>query len=238
MANFDHPSGNQFIAMLSLESGRNALLGEWKDLPSVPAGAVLKAHRAVEESVRRVTSLRNDKSRTPAQIADAGKKIANATVAELQNARAALKRWSESETEDAKAQIAAALAPDNSASSAVVRSEIRAFVLSKKADATFPAELRGLVESDLRFAQALFEAPAALSGLTSERLATLRHLAATAHAPEASERVMVAQNVAALDAKFAKVEAEVPRNYYNAGHAMQMASRVDVDAPLVSPSAE
>ncbi|WP_257722130.1 hypothetical protein [Falsihalocynthiibacter arcticus] len=43
-----------------------------------------------------------------------------------------------------------------------MRREIRAFILSNKSDPSFSAELRGLVETDIRYATALFEAPATL----------------------------------------------------------------------------
>ncbi len=114
----------------------------------------------------------------------------------------------------------------------VVRSEIRAFVLSKKGDPEFTNELRGLVETDLRYATALLEAPAALSGVSNERLDTLRLHAAAALAPEATERLSVAAEVAGLDAKLAKVAAEVPRSFYDANIEKGMASHVDINSPL------
>lgn len=130
------------------------------------------------------------------------------------------------------AEVEAALAPDIGTAAQVVRSEIRAFVLSKKADPDFIGELRGLVETDSRFATALFEAPAALSGLSPERLGTLRLHTAAAHAPQAAERVRVASEIAGLDAKLASVVAEVPRSFYDANIEKSMASHVDVNSPL------
>ena len=98
----------------------------------------------------------------------------------------------------------------------------------------FDAELRGLVETDIRFATALFEAPAALSGMSSERLNNLRLNAAIAHAPEAAERVRLASEVAELDSKLASVAAEVPRSFYDSNIEKGMASYVDVNAPLAT----
>lgn len=40
------------------------------------------------------------------------------------------------------------------------------------------------------------------------------------------------QDVAALDAKLAKVEADIPRSFYNSTVEAGMNSRVDTDAPL------
>ena len=89
-----------------------------------------------------------------------------------------------------------------------------------------------MVETDLRFATALLEAPAALSGISNERLDTLRLHAAAAHAPEAVERVSVAAEVAGLDTMLAKVAAEVPRSFYDANIEKGMASHVDINSPL------
>lgn len=75
-------------------------------------------------------------------------------------------------------------------------------------------------------------APATLSGISNERLETLRLHAAAAHAPEAAERVSAALEVEALDAKLAKVAAEVPRSFYDANVEKGMASHVDISSPL------
>ncbi len=64
---------------------------------------------------------------------------------------------------------------------------------SKAGDADFQAKLRGLVETDLRYAAAIGSAAAELSGLSSVRAAKLRVHAVAAHAPEASKRVAVAR---------------------------------------------
>ena len=130
------------------------------------------------------------------------------------------------------AEVDAKLSPSVDTAAQVVRSEIRAFVLSKKGDPEFTTELRGLVETNLRFATALLEAPAALSGISNERLNTLRLHAAAVHAPEAAEPVSVAAEVAGLDAKLAKVAAEVPRSFYDANIEKGMASHVDINSPL------
>lgn len=103
---------------------------------------------------------------------------------------------------------------------------------SKAGDADFQAKLRGLVETDLRYAAAIGSAAAELSGLSSDRAAKLRVHAVAAHAPEASKRVAVAQEVAALDAKLAAVEAEIAPSFYNAGIEAGMASAVDISAHL------
>lgn len=131
-------------------------------------------------------------------------------------------------------EIDTALAPDIGTAAQVMRSEIRAFVLSKQGDPAFGAELRGLVETDLRFTTALFEAPAALSGMSQERLNTLRLYAAIAHAPEAAERVRLASEVAELDTKLASVAAEVPRSFYDGNIEQGMATHVDVNTPLAT----
>jgi hypothetical protein len=68
--------------------------------------------------------------------------------------------------------------------------------------------------------------------ISPERFNTLRMSAAIAHAPEAAERVSVAQEVVSLDAKLASVAAEIPRSFYNPGVEKGMATRVEVDAPL------
>ena len=91
-----------------------------------------------------------------------------------------------------------------------------------------------MVETDIRFATALFEAPAALSGMSQERLQTLRLNAAVAHAPEAAERVRLASEVAELDSKLASVAAEVPRSFYDGNIEKGMATHVDVNAPLAT----
>lgn len=133
------------------------------------------------------------------------------------------------------AEVERKLEPEGGIAEADVRSEIRTFVRSsltgdKAAD--FTAQLRGLVETDKRFSDAILEAPVALSGLTPDRLSVLRGHAAAVYAPEATERVRKAQDVAALDAKLAKVEADIPRSFYNSTVEAGMNSRVDADTPL------
>ena len=146
--------------------------------------------------------------------------------------QAELKAWTETETNAAMAEIDRALAPSIDTAAQVLRSEIRAFVLSKKGDPDFVLELRSLVETDLRFATAIFEAPAALSGISPERQKTLWGDAAAVHAPEATERVRVASEIAGLDRSLASVAMEIPRSFYSPGVEAGMQTRVEVDAPL------
>lgn len=160
---------------------------------------------------------------------------AEAVVAEIAKTRAELKAYADNETNAAMAEIDRALSPDIGTAAQVLRSEIRQFVrasLTGDKAAEFTVELRGLVETDLRFATALFEAPAALSGLSPERLTKLRMDAATAHAPEASARIVVAQEIAGLDRSLASVAMEIPRSFYSPGVEAGMQTRVEVDAPL------
>jgi len=58
--------------------------------------------------------------------------------------------------------------------------------------------------------------------------------AAIAHAPEASERVRLATEVAEMDSKLTSVAAEVPRSIYDSNIERGMASSVDVNAPLAT----
>jgi len=164
--------------------------------------------------VKRVSALEWDKTRSEPQRHQAARKIAEAVVAEIGKTRAELKSWADNETNDAMVEIDRVLTGDKAAE--------------------FTVELRGLVESDLRFASALLEAPAALSGLSADRLKTLRFDAAVAHAPEAAARVKVAQEIAGLDRGLASVAMEIPRSIYSPGVEAGMASRVEVDAPLAT----
>ncbi len=205
---------------------------DWSKYDATPATKLAKLHHSVADAVKRVNGLEWDKTRTPPQQHQAGRKIAEATVAEIEKTRAELKTWAANETDAAMSAIEAALSPDIGTAAQVVRSEIRAFVLSKKGDPDFIGELRNLVETGIRFATAILEAPAALSGISPERLGTLRIHAAAALAPEAAERVRVASEIAGLDAKLASVAAEIPRTFFNPGIEKGMATRVDVNAPL------
>lgn len=232
MALVNNPNAKNFLSMIGTDAGRKAMLGDWEKLGATPATKLSKLHHAVSDAVSRVSGLEWDKTRTPPQQHQAGRKIADATVAEINKTRAELKSWAASEASAAMAEVDAKLSPSVDTAAQVVRSEIRAFVLSKKGDPEFTTELRGLVETDLRFATALLEAPAALSGISNERLETLRLHAAAAHAPEAAERVSAALEVEALDAKLAKVAAEVPRSFYDANVEKGMASHVDISSPL------
>lgn len=234
MALVNTEAARRLMAALGTDSGRKAFLGDWSKYDAAPGTKLAKLHHSVDDAVKRVNALEWDKTRTPPQQHQAGRKIAEATVAEIEKTRAELKRWAANETEAAMGEIDAALAPDIGTAAQVVRSEIRAFILSKRGDPEFVGELRGLVETDIRFATALFEAPAALSGMSPERLNTLRLHAAAAHAPEASERVRVASEVAELDRKLASVAAEVPRSFYDGGIEKGMATYVDVNAPLAT----
>ncbi|EAQ26707.1 hypothetical protein ROS217_19312 [Roseovarius sp. 217] len=210
------------------------MMGDWTKYDTTPGTKLAKLHHAVDDAVKRVSALEWDKTRTPPQQHSAGRKIAEATVAEINKTRAELKSWVERENAAAMDEINTALAPDIGTAAQVMRSEIRAFVLSKKGEPEFAAELRSLVETDLRFATALFEAPAALSGMSQERLQTLRLQAAVAHAPEAAERVRLASEVGELDRKLASVAAEVPRSFYDGNIEKGMATYVDVNAPLAT----
>ncbi|OCX66152.1 hypothetical protein BFP70_08615 [Thioclava sp. SK-1] len=193
MALVNTPHTQRTMQFLSTDAGRKALMGDWTKYDATPATKLAKVHHAVADAAKRVQNLAFDKTRTPPQQHQAGRKVAEATVAEINKTRAELKAWADNETAAAMAAIDAALSPDIGTATQVVRSEIRAFVLSRKGDVDFVSELRSLVETDIRFATALFEAPAALSGISQERLGTLRIHAAAAHAPEASARVVAAQ---------------------------------------------
>lgn len=52
------------------------------------------------------------------------------------------------------------------------------------------------------------------------------------HAPEASERVRVASEIAGLDRSLASVAMEIPRSFYSPGVEAGMQTRVEVDATL------
>ncbi|MBU2937018.1 MULTISPECIES: hypothetical protein [Pacificibacter] len=234
MALVNSETAKRLLSALGTDSGRKAFLGDGSKYDAVPATKIMKLHHSVGDAVKRIGALEWDKTRTPAQQHSAGRKISDATVAEISKTRAELKSWVAKENAAAMQAVEDALAPDIGTAAQVVRSEIRAFVLSKQSDPAFGAELRGLVETDLRFATALFEAPAALSGMSQERLNTLRLNAAIAHAPEAAERVRLASEVAELDGKLASVAAEVPRSFYDGNIEKGMATHVDVNAPLAT----
>jgi hypothetical protein len=51
-------------------------------------------------------------------------------------------------------------------------------------------------------------------------------------APEASARVVAAQEIAGLDAKLANVAAEIPRAFFDPGVEKGMNTRVEIDLPL------
>ncbi|MFC5738646.1 hypothetical protein [Sinirhodobacter huangdaonensis] len=224
------PRAKQFLSNMGIDAGRRAYLGNPATLPAEPATVVTKLHYVVADAVNRVNNLEFDKTRTPTQQHDAGRQIAEAVDAEITKARASLKRWSDRATDAAMTEIETVLASE--AGNSALMSELRSYLRSKAGDAEFQAKLRGLVETDLRFAAAIGSAPAELSGLSSDRAAQLRVYAAAKHAPEASERVQVAQEVAALDAKLASAQAEVAPAFYNAGVQEGMRTAVDVSAPL------
>lgn len=233
MALVNSPNALRFLEIMGTNAGRNAFMGSAEDLPSVPSGVLASLHRSVGTAVDRVKALEWDKTRLPPQKHHAAKKLADAALAEIQKARADLKSWAERETAAAMAEVEHKLEPEGGMAEAVVRSEIRTFVrssLSGDAAANFAAQLRGLVETDKRFADAILEAPAALCGLTPERHASLRVDAAAAYAPEASMRVKVARDVAGLDAKLASVAAELPGSFYDLKIAAGMATRVNTDS--------
>ena len=161
------------------------MCGDWTKFGAAPGTKLAKLHYAIDGAVKRVSALEWDKTRSEPQRHKAARKIAEAVVAEISKTRAELKQWTDAETNAPMAEIDRALAPSIGTAAQVVRSEIRAFVLSKKGDPDFIGQLRGLVETDLRFATAIFEAPAALSGISPERMNTFRMNAALAHAPEA-----------------------------------------------------
>jgi hypothetical protein len=223
------------LSALGTVSGGKAFLGDGTKYDAMPATKIMKLHHAVDDAVKRVNALEWDKTGTPPQQHQAGRKIAQAKVAEINKTCTELKSWVEKENAAAMEAIEAALSPDIGTAAQVMRSEIRAFVLSKKGEPEFAAELRGLVETDIRFATALFEAPAALSNTSKERLQTLHLQAAVAHAPEAAERVRLASEAAEaaeLDAKLASVAAEVPRSFYDGNIEKGTNTRVEIDMPL------
>lgn len=235
MALVKTPQALQTMQFLSTDSGRKAMCGDWTKYDAVPGTKLAKLHYAIDDAVKRVSGLEYDKTRSEPQRHQAARKISEAVVAEISKTRAELKQWADAETNAAMAEIDRALSPDIGTAAQVLRSEIRQFVrasLTGDKAAEFTVELRGLVESDLRFATALFEAPAALSGISPERMNTLRMNAALAHAPEASERVRVASEIAGLDRSLASVAMEIPRSFYSPGVEAGMQTRVEVDAPL------
>lgn len=239
MALVKTPQALQTMQFLGTPSGRNAMLGDWSKYDAAPATKLAKLHHAVADAVKRVSALEWDKTRSEPQKHSAARKIGEAVVAEISRTRAELKAWAESETAAAMVEIDSVLTGDIGTAAQVLRSEIRQFVrasLTGDKAADFTVELRGLVERDLRFASALLEAPAALSGLSGDRLKTLRLDAAVAHAPKAAARVKAAQEVAGLDAKLANVALEVPRSFYSPGIEQGMASRVlePSELPLTS----
>lgn len=229
------PTAERFFALMSTDSGRRAFLGDWESLPPTPAATLLRLHRGFEDSVRRAFALEQDRSRTPAQAHAAGRRLANSTVAVFNETRATLKAWAVKEQAEALAEIDRALTPEIGTASQIVRADIRNFVrtsLTGDKAAEFTTQLPDLIAADKQWIEAISEAPAALSGLTPDRVAKLRMDAAIAHAPEAAMRVKVAQDVAALDEKLASIAAEVPRAFYDPTVEAGMQTRVDVDSAL------
>lgn len=213
-----------------IDTGRRAFLGNPGTMPAEPATVVTKLHHIVADAVKRVQNLEFDKTRTPTQQHDAGRKLAEATVEEFTKARTAIKKWSDRESAAALKDIRASFAPEPG--KGALYSEIRAFCLARKGDPEFVGELRSLVETNRDFAAALLDAPAVLSGLSAERQQQLTVNAASKHAPEASERLQQAVAVGELDAKLAAAQAEVAPAFYNTGVQEGMRTAVDISAPL------
>lgn len=225
------PRAKQFLSNMGIDAGRRAYLGNPATLPAEPATVVTKLHYVVADAVNRVNNLEFDKTRTPTQQHDAGRQIAEATVAEITKARAAVKKWSDRESAAAMQDIRASFAPEPG--KAPLYSEIRAFCLARKGDPEFVGELRSLVETNRDFAAALLgDVPAILSGLSVERQQQLTVNAATKYATDATERLQQAVAVGELDAKLAAAQAEVAPAFYNAGVQEGMRTAVDVSAPL------
>lgn len=229
----NNPQALRFLEVMGTNAGRNAFMGTVEDLPSVPAEVLTKVHQAVGTAVQRVKDLEWDKTRLPPQKHHAAKKLSDAALVAIQNARAELKKWAVKEYEAGAAEIDRALEPENGYAAQGVRSEIRQFVrasLTGDKAAEFVGQLRGLVETDKRFADAILEAPAALSGLTPERYDTLRVSAQNAYAPAAVERMKASKQVLALDDKLASVARELPRSFYDPTIEKGMATRVNAES--------
>ena len=235
MALVNSQPARNFLELISTDAGRRATMGRYRDYRSQPATTLHRLHTAVGDAAMRLKALANDKTRSLAERHQAGRQLSDKTVQEVSQAREKLQGWVDRENQAAMNEITETLKGDSDTAGQVMRSEIRAFCLSRKGDPEFVGELRGLVETDIRFANAVLEAPAALSGLKVERQQTLRMAAAVAHCPDAASRIEVAQEIAELDAKLASVAAEIPRAFYSPRVADGVQTRVDIDAPFTQP---
>lgn len=224
------PRATQFLMNMGIDTGRRAYLGNPENLPARPATTITKLHYVMADAVKRVTALEFDKTRTPAQQHHAGRRIAEATIAEFAKARTEIKTFAASETDAAMSDIQRALSPEPG--KAALYSEIRAFCLARKGDPDFVTELGSLIETNPDFAIAVTSAPAVLSGIPEARKQSYFADAAAKFAPEAAERLQNAMLVGDLDGKLASAQAEIAPSFYLSNVEAGMASRVDVDARL------
>ncbi len=163
------PNAVQFMQFLGTDAGRKGMMGDFTRYDAAPATKLAKLHYAVDDAVKRVNGLEWDKTRTPPQQHQAGRKIAEAVVAEITKTRAEVKQWADMETASAMAEIDRACRPTLAPPRKCFVRKSGRLCCRRRATSTLSLELRSLVETDLRFATAIFEAPAALSGISPER---------------------------------------------------------------------
>lgn len=151
---------------------------------------------------------------------------------ELRTAAKSARAWVKAEAAAAGDDMQAVLRTDPGKAS--IYSEIRAHAASRKNDPDWPAELAKLTKTNVDVAVAISSAPGFLSGISEERQRDLSVSAMQAFAPEAAERLLVADRVSAeADRLEHGIEGLRPA-FYSQGIADQMGTRVQIDAPFAT----
>ena len=220
------PDATKFLQALSTKSSRKVELGDPDAFTPSPANYPLQAHETVEQGLKKVRSLADDKTRTLVQKHDAARQIVTAMCNTLEQCKAGIEKQAAALSQQFENEIAEAL--DVEKIGPKTYGLIVDWVRAQAKEPEGVSRIRQKVESDRDVAAVIFASKGFLLGLSDETSERLTETAYKKHAPGALPKYDRAQKLAKWAGKYPQVQRSLHASCYNKALADQVATRVEL----------
>lgn len=227
------PEANEFVDNAKLETQRNSMLGslnrfrqDFKDDPEI-YNRLSASHQGLHRAAETITRLASDGSRNEVEKHAAAKKVADDTIAQLENTRQSLLGLSESYMRGVDDRLTEVFKLPEGRSA--IHSDIARWIRdeAKNGDGGY-TNIREAVTSNSEFAKVLYHWPTQLLGLPHDQRLEFVNKAVERWSPEsrvAMERYEILRETAA---KYPATIAKVKGSFYNVLKAAKIHQRVAV----------
>lgn len=227
------PEANEFVDNAKLETQRNTMLGnlntfrkDFKDDPEI-YNRVSASHQRLERAAETITALASDGSRNEVEKHAAAKKVADDTIAQLENTRQSLLGLSESYMRGVNERLAEVFKLPEGRSA--IQSDIARWIRdeAKNGDGGY-ANISDAITTNSEFAKVLQNYPYQLLGLPHGQHLEFMNKAIKVWSPESLDAIERYNKLRDTAAKYPATIAKVKGSFYNVLKAAKIHQRVAV----------